>query len=111
VQHNWQGKADTWAIFWHLAIFSRNGLCLSPSRSLTRNIGQDGSGIHCIQSKENDAYLTEVSQTPIVDFPDKISENPLALSRIKDFFRKVKISRLKRLFLVLRKKGQSLICR
>ena len=111
VQHNWQGKADTWAIFWHISIFRKNGLCLSPSRSLTRNIGQDGSGVHCLQSKENDAYLTELSQTPVADFPEEIAENALALSRIKGFFPKVKISRLRRLFLILMKEFQSLICR
>jgi hypothetical protein len=111
VQHNWEGKANTWAIFWHLAIFRENGLCLAPSRSLTTNIGHDGSGVHCIQSRENDAYMTELSITPVAELTDQIEENPLAVSRIKEFFPKVQINRFKRFFLILQKEMKSIILR
>jgi GT2 family glycosyltransferase len=104
VQHNWQGKADTWAIFWHLTIFTEKGLCLTPSHSMTQNIGHDGTGVHCLQSREAEAYMTNLSQKAVTNFPDEIVESSLALSRIKDFFPRVHISRFKRLILVLQKK-------
>lgn len=40
------GYIDTWAIFWYLTIFERNGLCVHPCNSLCINIGCDDSGVH-----------------------------------------------------------------
>ncbi|MFM2136746.1 MAG: hypothetical protein RL021_2146 [Bacteroidota bacterium] len=40
------GRLRTWDILWYASIFNSNGYCLTPSRSLTRNIGLDGSGAH-----------------------------------------------------------------
>jgi GT2 family glycosyltransferase len=110
VQHNWQGKADTWAIFWHIAIFREKGLCLTPSRSLTQNVGHDGTGVHCLESKESEAYMTVLRLGPVTNFSDVIEENTLALSRIKGFLPSVQIGRLKRLSLVLQKKWRALFC-
>jgi hypothetical protein len=36
----------TWAIFWYGSIVMLNGLCLKPKFSYTKNIGNDGSGVH-----------------------------------------------------------------
>ena len=35
-----------WDIRWYLSVFMANGLTVFPPRSLVRNIGQDGSGVH-----------------------------------------------------------------
>lgn len=40
------GYIDTWAIFWYLTIFEKNGLCVNPCNSLCKNIGCDDSGTH-----------------------------------------------------------------
>ena len=44
---NKEGKINTWAIFWYVTIFKKNGLCLNPTQTFVENIGHDGSGIHC----------------------------------------------------------------
>ncbi|SFC32963.1 Glycosyl transferase family 2 [Flexibacter flexilis DSM 6793] len=46
VQFNLTGQLNTWAIFWHAAIFLNNGLCLNPRQSFVQNIGTDSSGEH-----------------------------------------------------------------
>jgi ubiquinone/menaquinone biosynthesis C-methylase UbiE len=38
---------SSWAIRWHASVFVNKGLCLHPADSLVKNIGHDGSGIHC----------------------------------------------------------------
>ena len=44
-------KINTWAIFWYATIFIRKKLCCNPLKSYVRNIGMDGSGMHCSDSK------------------------------------------------------------
>ncbi|WP_053406304.1 glycosyltransferase family 2 protein [Persicobacter sp. CCB-QB2] len=48
------GKRDSWAIRWYATIFLAGGLCLNPSRSITENIGQDGSGQHSFRTTNYD---------------------------------------------------------
>jgi hypothetical protein len=45
-------KIDTWAIFWYATIFMQNGLCVNPYFSYAKNIGLDGSGVHCGENRE-----------------------------------------------------------
>jgi len=40
------GELNTWAIKWYSTVFLNKGLCLHPKKSLVRNIGWDGSGMH-----------------------------------------------------------------
>ena len=44
-------KINTWAIFWYATIFIKKKLCCNPLKSYVRNIGMDGSGMHCSDSK------------------------------------------------------------
>ena len=41
------GKNNSWAIRWHASLFLKNQLCLQPTVGIIKNIGLDGSGIHC----------------------------------------------------------------
>jgi hypothetical protein len=41
-----EGRIDSWAIRWRASVFLNDGLSLYPGRSLTQNIGLDGSGTH-----------------------------------------------------------------
>lgn len=45
------GRLDSWAVRFYTSMLLQNGLFLYPKRSLLRNIGFDGSGVHC-QTKE-----------------------------------------------------------
>lgn len=44
---NVYGKYNSWAVFWACTVIEQKGFCLSPYRSLIRNIGFDGTGVHC----------------------------------------------------------------
>jgi hypothetical protein len=56
------GKNNSWAIRWHASTFLADKLQLSPGTSLVRNIGFDGSGIHCVES---DRYAVSLAERPI----------------------------------------------
>ena len=44
---NIRGTCDSWAVFWALNVIERNGICINPYQSFIKNIGMDGSGVHC----------------------------------------------------------------
>jgi len=66
-----KGKVDSWAIRWHAATFLKNKFTLYPGVSLVRNIGHDGSGVHCGKSKFYDVVLADrmvkVCSIPILE--------------------------------------------
>ena len=87
---NKTGRLDTWAIFWYALQFVNNGFQIMPSRPLAKNIGMDGTGIHCGTNSiynEHDLYMQEIK----IDF-DKIpiKENKLATKLICNFFKEQK---------------------
>lgn len=86
VTANAQGKLNTWAIFWYATIFKYNGLCLNPSQSYVANIGHDGSGENCGTS---DPYQAQLNVKNVTSWPDTITENLLAVSRIKAFYQSI----------------------
>lgn len=71
LEANISGQMHTWAIKWHTSVFLENGLCLHPKKSLTRNIGFDNTGEHCVYSE---IYLNQeitdyipVEKIPLVE--------------------------------------------
>lgn len=44
---NAEGSLSTWAVKWQASVFLQSGLCLHPQRSMIKNIGFDGTGVHC----------------------------------------------------------------
>lgn len=62
INKNIQGEINTWAIYWYASIFKNKGLTCNPIKSYTRNIGTDGSGMHCTDSNYlNDNPLYSMS--------------------------------------------------
>ena len=47
LRKNMSGELRTWAVRWYASVFLRDGLVLYPKRTLVRNLGFDGSGVHC----------------------------------------------------------------
>ena len=99
---NKKGKINTWAIFEYATIFKHNGLCLNPSKTFVKNIGHDGSGVHC---GDNDIYKNELCLNKSIKFLNDIQENIIALERIKNFYKSQKktlfvkgINKLSRVF-------------
>jgi GT2 family glycosyltransferase len=70
------GKIDSWGVRWYGSLWLRGGLALHPGRTLVRNTGFDGSGVH---TGPADAWEdAEPSIVPVTRFPDRIAEEPAA---------------------------------
>lgn len=68
---NVRGNIDSWAVFWALNIISREGICINPYKSLIRNIGTDGSGVHCGITGRFDVE-TDNEEKREISLPDEI---------------------------------------
>ncbi len=62
----------TWAVHWNVTVFLNHGLCLTPGKSMVRNVGTDGSGVHYnkvsisqektdIEDLANNCHLTQMA--------------------------------------------------
>lgn len=69
------GRAQSWAIRWHLTVFMHKGLVLFPSETLVENIGFDGSGVNCVVSSIGQSAVPRVNQR--FDLPDEIELSEL----------------------------------
>ena len=58
-----QGKEDIWSLSWTFAHYLDDALVLYPPYSLIKNIGFDGSGIHCTKTKVFDVSNDYRSKT------------------------------------------------
>ncbi len=80
---NKRNKINTWAIFWYATILKKNGLCLLPSKSFTKNIGFDGSGIHTFDLSYKDNISLNLKKK--LNFNIKIMENKRNILKIKNY--------------------------
>lgn len=69
------GRIDSWAIRWYGSLWLHGGLALHPGRSLVRNTGFDGSGVH---SGTSSTWEVELGSAPVTRFPERIAEEPAA---------------------------------
>jgi hypothetical protein len=99
------GLNSSWAIRWYASAFLNEKLTLYPGRSLIHNIGNDGSGVHCAQTKQWDVKLE--NNCPNVGEVD-VCENLQARAAFQAFFLigKKKLSLFKKIFRTLKKKGK-----
>jgi len=58
-------NSNSWAIRWYYSVFIRNGLGIFPSKSLVKNIGFDGSGVHYNKPVDVKADLLTTQYIPI----------------------------------------------
>lgn len=75
LEANVSGKMKTWAVKWGASVYLKQGFCLQPKYSLTRNIGADGSGIN---RERNSSLLTQA----VYNHQIKVSTQPLRESRL-----------------------------
>ncbi len=85
ITSNQSGHLDTWAIFWYVTIFEKNGLCLNPTISYVDNIGHDGSGENCGVSEN---FAININNNAEISLQEEIIENKIAVGRIKAFYKK-----------------------
>lgn len=85
---NEKGKIKTWAIFNYLLCYKHNALNLAPKISYIKQIGFDGSGVHC---SNEDIYNAKNINTKFpIQFPKYIEESKIALTRIQNFHQNLK---------------------
>ena len=78
---------NTWAIFWFLTISSNNGLCIRPKKSLTKNIGIDGSGINCQKPLFSFYNLQKQENFFPKKFRQTNKEDRRSIEQIKKFYK------------------------
>jgi hypothetical protein len=78
------GKNDSWAIRWHASAFLKDKFTLYPGKSLVQNIGNDGSGTHCIGT---DDFATAVATKPIRVEPIPVDVSEEAFSTFERHFK------------------------
>jgi hypothetical protein len=96
---NRSGRIRSWAVKWYASWLSQGGMTLFPTRSLVRNIGHDGTGVHCGADNRFDTNLADsipVRRIPLVE--------DLSLRwRINEFYRTGEVDRsLTRIWLTSR---------
>lgn len=82
---NIYGYCDSWAVFWALTVIERKGYCLYPYKSLIKNIGFDGTGVH---SKTKEKREQQLNNENVYDFklPEKIEIPVGCEERFADYF-------------------------
>jgi hypothetical protein len=78
------GKNDSWAIRWYATALIHNRLTLYPGRSMTFNIGMDGTGIHCGPSSD---FRIQLAQAPNMVQKIPVEENKEACESIAAFLK------------------------
>jgi hypothetical protein len=100
LEFNQSGKMDTWFVFWYARVFLWKGLSLFPACSLVRNIGHDGSGVHCGAS---DLYEMELCNRPPKVRAIPLEESLGAFEAHKRYFKRIRPTIAARLFSRLRR--------
>ncbi len=80
---NRSGRIRSWAVRWYASWLAQDGLSLFPTHSLVRNIGHDGSGVHCHADARFDTPLAD--SVPVQRIP--LRENISVRWRINEFYR------------------------
>jgi len=102
---NSKGKINTWAIFWYASVYLNNGLSLHSKESFVRNIGHDGSGIHCVETNKFESKLADKYN---ISFTKEIIHSDLARQRYIEYFKSLKDPLFKRLMRKIKSMGNRL---
>lgn len=79
---------DSWAVFWYVSIFKHNGLCLNPVISYVRNIGLDGTGVHCGKENSNESFILNMKGENNIKSIQILQENKRMVEIIKKYLAK-----------------------
>jgi hypothetical protein len=81
-----RGKIDSWAIRWRASCYLADMLTLYPGRSLVRNAGFDGTGVHCDESEDFEVALADF---PVAVAPIPVEPSAAGRAAYVDFFRRL----------------------
>ncbi|MFL5763686.1 MAG: glycosyltransferase family 2 protein [Bacteroidia bacterium] len=94
LEHQIEGKNDSWAIRWYASAFLEGRLCLYPGRSLVQNIGFDGSGTH---GGTTSSWQVEIAAESVKLDPLPAVEDLSSKKKISSYFRSLKPSIVKKI--------------
>lgn len=89
LQDNRAGRIRSWAVRWYASWLAQGGLSLFPTQSLVRNVGHDGTGVHCGANRRFDT--DPVDEIPVRRIP--LRENISVRWRINEFYRSGRVDR------------------
>jgi hypothetical protein len=78
------GQIDSWAIRWCYNQFKEDSYTIYPVKSKVKNIGMDGSGVHCGVSNQHDVILD--TRDHKVEFSKKLELNEKILYNFKQYY-------------------------
>ena len=81
------GKNNSWAIRWYASAFLNDKLTLYPGRSLVHNIGADGSGTHCSETRD---FSGELATAPIAVRNIAVGESLSARQLFAEFHKRTR---------------------
>jgi len=84
---NKSGAINSWAIYWYASCFLNDGLSLHPRESFVRNIGMDGSGVHC---NDTNLFYVDLATENVKNFGTVIEENKEATKQLVSYFRGIR---------------------
>jgi hypothetical protein len=79
-----QGKINSWGIRWCLTHAQAEAYGLFPAVSLIRNIGLDGSGVHCKSTSDYEVLMADFPSNK--ELPLDIVPDPEVIGSIRVFF-------------------------
>lgn len=89
LQENQAGRIKSWAVRWYASWLAQDGLSLFPTQSLVRNVGHDGTGVHCHADQRFDTE--PVDSIPVNRIP--LREDRALRWRINEFYRSGRVDR------------------
>jgi len=87
LQNQLAGETDSWSVWWALTIVQNGGICVNPVESRIRNIGHDGTGIHCNDTDKFDVEVRGDRETGDLTFPPSAEIDPEINKLYNDFHR------------------------
>lgn len=88
IQRNENRTLNSWAIFWYSTIFNKQGLCINPIKSMTKNIGMGESATNTKKiEKILNPSVNNIDQEII--FPKTVKENQKIFKLLKKSFKSV----------------------
>lgn len=80
-----EGNIDSWAIRWCYAHYKHNSYCVYPINSLIKNLGFDGTGVHCGNTNKFNSQLIhgkfDFKNPPTIEINDYLAEQTINIYR------------------------------
>ncbi|MBI4995400.1 MAG: glycosyltransferase [Rhodocyclales bacterium] len=87
------GRNDSWFIRWLASGFLAGKLSLYPRQSLVRNIGIDGSGVHCAEWRI-DPFAVEPAQNALSVDRIRVAAHSSNMAKLARYFWRIRLARV-----------------